>query len=355
MLSCLRADAPEPFRSGAFFRKEFMKLLESVNISNYSWDMGNVLQGSSKTLPNFLKRHHLDGYELFLGPELDRDFFPVSLLQGVHLHFFPNWVDFWKGDNEAVLASFGDKETVLQTLGRSRDEWLEKQRENMRAAGALRAKYVVYHVANARMQEIYTRKHRYGDDEVIAAQIEVSREIVSALPDDCLLLYENLWWPGLNFCRPDLAARLLEDTPHEKTGFMMDSGHLMSTDWSLRNEEEAVDYVLRRYAGLGELRQRVYGMHLHRSLSGEYAAAVQRHPPQQEEGGFDWLACYRYITGVDRHEPFQTEAVRRLVETINPRFLTHEFVMQSFPEWEHKLSRQQQSLWGSPLGRGDKA
>lgn len=71
-----------------------------------------------------------------------------------------------------------------------------KQRENMRAAGALRAKYVVYHVANARMQEIYTRKHRYGDDEVIAAQIEVSREIVSALPDDCLLLYETCGGPA---------------------------------------------------------------------------------------------------------------------------------------------------------------
>lgn len=326
-------------------------MLESVNISNYSWDVGNVLQKDPATLPRFLERHHLDGYELFLGPDLDRDFFPLSRLQGVHLHFFPNWVDFWKGDDEALLTSFGDKEAILRIFGRSRDEWLEKQRDNMRAAGKLGAKYVVYHVANARMEEIYTRRYRYGDDEVIAAQIEVSREIVSALPDDCLLLYENLWWPGLNFCRPDLADRLVEATPHEKTGFMLDSGHLMCTDWSLRNEAEGVDYVLRRYAELGELRHRVYGMHLHRSLSGEYAAAVRKNPPRQAGSGFDWMSCYQYITRVDRHEPFETDVVRRLVETVAPRFLTHEFVMRSFPEWEEQVSRQQQSLWGTPLGR----
>ncbi|XOQ53242.1 MAG: AP-endonuc-2 domain-containing protein [Succiniclasticum sp.] len=330
-------------------------MLELVNISNYPMDVDNILQGNRRTLPSFLKRHHLDGIELLLGPALDRHFFPVSQIQGVHLQFYPNWVDFWKGNDEAVLASFGDQKTVEQTFGRSRDEWLERQRENMRAAGALGAKYVVYHVSNARMDEIYTRHHHYGDDEVIEAQLEVSREIVSALPEDCLLLYENLWWPGLTFCRPDLAARLLEGTPHENTGFLLDSGHLMCTNWSLRDEQEAVDYVLRRYAALGELRHRVYGMHLHRSLSGKVAAAVQRHPPRQEREGFDWMACYRYMKEVDRHEPFRTEAVRRLVETIAPQFLTHEFLMQSLAEWEDDLSQQQLSLWGNAMGRENKA
>ena len=62
-------------------------MLELVNISNYPMDVDNILQGNRRTLPSFLKRHHLDGIELLLGPALDRHFFPVSQIQGVHLQF----------------------------------------------------------------------------------------------------------------------------------------------------------------------------------------------------------------------------------------------------------------------------
>ena len=90
------------------------------------------------------------------------------------------------------------------------------------------------------------------------------------LPEDCLLLYENLWWPGLTLLNPRLADHLLSGTHHQRTGLLLDTGHLMNTSTNLATEDEAVRYVRRVVRGLGGLRTSIYGMHLHRSLSGAF-------------------------------------------------------------------------------------
>ena len=85
----------------------------------------------------------------------------------------------------------------------------------------------------------------------------------------------------------------------------------------------------------------------------------------------DFEEACGYVSAVDRHEPFQTDAVRRLVETVilckrslivfvefqtdavrrlvetvALNFLVHEFLISSRTEWQEKVQRQRESLLG---------
>ena len=51
-----------------------------------------------------------------------------------------------------------------------------------------------------------------------------------------------------------------------------------------------------------------------------------------------------YVARVDAHRPFQTEAVRRIVEAIQPEYLVHEFLPATFAEWEEKVHTQRHAL-----------
>lgn len=87
-------------------------------------------------------------------------------------------------------------------------------------------------------------------------------------------------------------------------------------------------------------------MHLHRSLSGDFVQKIMMKAQKEAPRPLDFEEACGYVSAVDRHEPFQTDAVRRLVETIAPDFLVHEFLNSSRTEWQEKVQRQRASLWG---------
>ena len=319
-------------------------MLELVNLSNASFDTENLLQGDGKKLQILLEQYRLDGIELMLCEPWDPVLHPAKDIQGVHLRFWPNWLDFWRGDQAALLQEFGSEAAWRQTYGNSREAWLEGYRENIRAAVRCGANYVVFHVAQARTSEIYTRQYDVTDEEVIEAALEMVNQVIDVLPESCRFLYENLWWPGLTFCQPELVQRLLDGTDHQNTGFMLDTGHLMNTNLLLRNEAQAVDYVLQTIEKLGEMKQRVYGLHLHRSLSGEFVRKTMRAYRGKEKKSLDWQQTFSYIARTDQHEPFRTDAVRKLIEEIRPEYLVHEFIQDSYADWQRKLEIQYKAL-----------
>ena len=319
---------------------------ELLNISDHACDTSGVLGNDPMRLAAFLHQSGLSGIELMVTGYGDPAFFPTEAIRGVHLRFWPNWLDFWLGNEEELQKEFGSRENVAAVFGENRAEWLALWRENMRTAARVGARYVVFHVANARSWEMKCRHFAYGSVQVIDATAEVVNAIMDVLPEDCLLLYENLWWPGLTLTEPKLAARLLERTHRERTGFVLDTGHMMNTNTSLTNEEEAVRYILQNVENLGSLRERIFAVHLHRSLSGDF---MQRSKVEAREEGARPLSfeeAYRYVSKVDRHEPFETVAVRRLVEAVTPEFLVHEFLISSWEEWQKKVKQQRNSLWG---------
>lgn len=319
---------------------------ELLNISDHACDTAGLFDGDSSRLTGILQRLGLSGVELMITGYGDPAFFPTDKICGVHLRFWPNWLDFWLGNEEELQKEFGSKEQIAAVFGEDRAAWLALWRENMRAAVRVGARYVVFHVANARTWEMKRRHFAYGSAQVIDAAAEVTNAVADVLPADCLLLYENLWWPGLTLTEPKLAARLLERTHHERTGFVLDTGHMMNTDTSLADEAEAVAYILRNVERLGGLREKIFAMHLHRSLSGAFVQKVMAETQGEKMRPLSFEEGYGYVSKVDRHEPFQTEAVRRLVQTVAPEFLVHEFLISSLAEWQQKVQRQRMSLWG---------
>ncbi|WP_372714685.1 hypothetical protein, partial [Ilyobacter sp.] len=62
------------------------------NINKYASDLG------------------FDGIETMAG-----SYYPVSIfksvdIRGIHLMYFPTWLDFWKGDRETLIDDFVDEE-----------------------------------------------------------------------------------------------------------------------------------------------------------------------------------------------------------------------------------------------------
>ncbi|WP_295163132.1 TIM barrel protein [Selenomonas sp. F0473] len=325
-------------------------MLELVNVSSADCDVRNLPGGTSRGAEELVRRYALDGIEFMVCDAKDIGLFPQRLVCGMHLWFYPSWMHFWRGNRE-LLARDYTAEQVRRIFGDSREEWLARFRENFRMAGACGAEYAVFHVAHAGQSEIFSRRFFYDDRAVVAGTIEVVRELISALPETCALLYENLWWPGLTFCDPALAARLVEETPHARTGFMLDTGHLMNTNWELRTEEEGVRYVLETIEGLArydaELAARIYGLHLHQSLSGAYAqtvraAAVRGEMPERPtpEESID------YVLRIDQHRPLHTPRAREIVDRVRPRWLVHEFIPKNRADWEEKITAQQAAIHG---------
>ena len=319
-------------------------MLTLTNLSNADCDVENLLQNSPDTLAEILHTHMLDGIEFMRCAPWDRTMFPADYIKGVHLLFWPTWVDFWCGDRAALMAEFGSEEKIRTYYGSLHvSDWIAAWKENLRRAAECQPQYLVLHVAHNRTSEMYTRAFAATDEDVIRATIELVNEIACEIPQGCKLLFENLWWPGLTFCQPHLAAMLLEQVDYPDTGFMLDTGHLMNTNLALRSEADGAAYVMKIYRDLGAVGKYVYGLHLHQSLSGSYVREMMRRNAGACDP-LDWRTAMDYVMCVDRHEPFRTEAARRILDAVQPAYLVHEFLQRSRTDWERKIRTQQHAL-----------
>ena len=81
---------------------------------------------------------------------------------------------------------------------------------------------------------------------------------------------------------------LLEQVNCAETGFMLDTGHLMNTNFDLSSEADGAAYVEKIYRDLGEIGNYVYGVHLHQSISGAYTKEMMRRHAGEHE---PWDLC----------------------------------------------------------------
>jgi sugar phosphate isomerase/epimerase len=265
-----------------------------------------------------------------------------KFIQGVHLNFWPSWLDFWRGDLKSVEEQLGSREAIVQCYGGlTRKDWLEIYRENIVNARQTNAKYFVFHVSHTRTSEVFDWEFRANSEDVIDATIQLVNELAPEIPEDTMLLFENLWWPGLTLLDKRLVAKLINNVNHNNVGIMLDTGHLMNTNQQLKSQEEAVDYVINIVENLGEYRKLIKGVHLHYSLSGEYVLnrikkAICTKPTSGE--------IMEHILKIDQHLPFTTPKVKRIIEYIQPEFLVHEFMQSTREDWQNKLNMQKQAL-----------
>ena len=288
-----------------------------------------------------------DGLELMHCGEDLRGVVPRERIVGVHLCFFPYWYDFYTGDMAACRRNLGGAEAVYTLFGGDEPSALvDAYRRDLALAKAEGASYVVFHVADCADEELFTLRYRHSSREVADAAADLLNELFREPDGDLALLMENLWHPGLTLTEPEVTERLLARVRYNNKGIMLDTGHLMHTDLTLRTQAEALSYIRRRVEEQGEdVRNAIRGIHLHQSLTGAYMAKVAKNPPVlSEDPDRRREQVYTHAFRCDQHRPFTCPGVRAFVDWIDPEYLTFEFISRSRAEQEAMLREQLEAL-----------
>lgn len=305
--------------------------------------------GDFKGLEQSCRALGCDGYELIWGGEALPSRLPSELTYGYHLTFFPDWLDFWRGDEDALREKYGNREVWRAFYGGdSRETLLRLYREDLDRAVELGAPYVVFHTSDVSIEEGYTYRWRHSHEEVIDASAEVLNLLLEGQKGEFALLVENQWWPGLTFTDPKETARLLDAIRYPNKGIMLDTGHLMNCNTALRTQKEGAEYISAMRKLHGEYSSLVRGIHLHHSLSGAYVEEntgflpADLPPPEDSDARFGY--SYGHILKIDQHLPWTDPVVRELVEEIAPDWLVHELSAPNRAARERAVETQMKAL-----------
>ena len=164
---------------------------------------------------------------------------------------------------------------------------------------------------------------------------------------------ENLWWPGLNFRRPEMTYLLLKSIHYQKKGLMLDTGHFLHTNHKLRtqaeallslnqmlDEHEAYFHSARTGADGEDFLAWIHGIHLQQSLTGAYVEDWITHPHILSDDPMEQInQLFTHIFAIDKHRPFTAPGVRELVERIQPEYVTLEYITESREQLAEYLSQ----------------
>ena len=319
-----------------------MKTLFNLSTSVYDLDRF----ASREELLSLIDELGFDGVELLACDDDPRGIVPVARVIGQHMIFFPYWVDFYRGDEQALLREFGSLEECERVYGGTdKRALIERFRADFRLAEHYGAEYVVFHVSDAGIAEAMSGRYCHTSAEVIDATCDLLGDVLSGMAYRPKLLLENLWQPGLTFTEPEMTRRLLEGVPYESVGIMLDTGHLFHTNEDIRTQEEGLAYLHAMLDRHGSFAQRIRGVHLHQSISGEVVKRYRENPPTlaatyQERA---WQ-MFEYAFEIDLHRPFTCKGVRELIERIAPDYLTYEFITDGTAQHREFLLEQKAAL-----------
>lgn len=319
-------------------------MIITTNFNNTLDDMKRY--HGKEDIRRFCRDNHLDGLEYMRFPYYPEDQIPMDMVQGIHLSSFECWMDLWLGNQKALLDEFGSMKTVEQVYGGTTPETLIRHfQKELDFAETLGVKYVVFHVSEVKVRESFTRRFCYTDHEVISAASDLINEILRNREYTFDFLMENLWWAGLTLTKPEITEELLTNIRYDKTGIMLDTGHLLHTNLDLRAQSEGVDYILQVLDQYQNIMDEIWGIHLQQSLTGDVARLLQK---QINRGDImlkrdyweRYAQVYPYVFSLDQHKPFTDDKVMSMVEKINPKYLTFEFITKSRAEHEQYLREQ---------------
>ena len=77
---------------------------------------------------------------------------------GVHLKYWPYWLDFWHGNKQYLRKQFASVEDLKTYFfgAANKEEWLNAIKENIKKALAAKPEYLVWHVSDADTENIFT-------------------------------------------------------------------------------------------------------------------------------------------------------------------------------------------------------
>lgn len=258
---------------------------------------------------------------------------------GVHLEYWSYWIDFWWNNQQRLDYIFeSNEEKKHYYKAQNIYEWIEYIKKNITLALNLKPQYLVWHVSEANVQEIFTYNFYYNDRQVLLATSEVFNEVAKIIPDNVLILFENLWWPGLRLNSMENVVYFFEKLKHNNVGIMLDTGHLMNTNINLTSELEASIFIKDIVNNLGSFASLIKGVHLNCSLSGQYQKKFIEQ--QFKFCEFDKHRLWEHITKIDKHEIFQTKAPSFLIDYIQLQYVVHELAYDNLILLRNKIMAQ---------------
>jgi len=303
--------------------------------------------GDWQRAQQFLQQWQFDGYEIYPFGDLDKipDSAPVG---GIHLRFFIIMAPLWRQDNQRLLEIFGSWENVDKYYGgRDAEIITEIYASQLALADRLGSPYVVFHPADCDLNHVYDWQFPWQTKDTLDMCAEVINAATARSNYQGKILFENLWWPG-SF-RLESAHEydyLRSQVNHHNCGIVLDTGHMLNMNQSLRDEQQASRYLCDKIRSLGEVGKQIDAIHLSKSLSGEYVKQTQANPPAWESDDF-WERMRQggqHVANIDQHDAFDSDAIAPLLELIQPEQLIFEFTADNFDQWQDKVARQKRAL-----------
>ncbi len=295
-------------------------------------------------------RSMLDGFNgvelMYLGNG-DNNIILPEFVTGLHMSYFPFWLDFYTGNTERVTEEFDTLENAYSYYGGTdKSAIINKFRDDLKIAHRYGAEYVVFHVSESSTRENFSFEFYHSDEEVVDAAVEILNAVFETEDGSIALLVENLWQSGFTFTRKEITQRLLNKIKYKNKGIMLDTGHLTHTDTTLKNQEEALEYIFKMLDEHGSLCKHIRGVHLHQSITSEYIKEIKANPPKllptYEERT---MQMFMHAFQTDKHLPFTADGVDLLVKRISPEYLTFEFMTSSREEHISFLKQQRNCLF----------
>lgn len=319
---------------------------ELANISVYPFDT-EPFGGSWKNVLDFHRSMGLDGLEVLTSFDGTGDV-PPEVVTAVHLPFWMDWMPLWLEEqlNEEFLTR--EEQTYFRG-GTSREELMGNVVRYVRDAATLDPSYAVFHLCNTTVEEVLTGRQGNGTRAVLKATAELMNGVAASFPGGeppVRLFFENLWWEGLTFLDGADADYFASSLSFTNWAFLLDTGHLLNTTTRCRNEDEAADYILEVMGRLpGNIRERIEGVHLSLSLSGDLRESPDWYDEVRDE---DFAArldrAWVKMSMTDQHRPFRSSACLRIIEALGPNYLTHEFLSRTPEERRSKILTQRRAM-----------
>lgn len=318
-----------------------------MNISNTEYDL-NKFGLSWHGVKDFIDCHNLDGVEFilhgddFLGDEAKQ------LAKGLHLRYFPTWLEFYNSDQRKLEKMYGHKNNIVDCYGGLEPSQLVRvYQDEYEKAKALEVAYMVYHVGHVTVEHAFTFEFDYDDEEVLNATADIVNKAFEH-DSDIELLFENLWWPGMNLLDYENTKKFLDKIRYKNKGIMLDLSHLLITNHKIKNLDEGTEYILEILDNLGELKDYIKGIHVNMALPGDYMVANHRDKYNEmieSKGPFDqYIKTMAHIKKMDWHVPYDHIGIRRIIEIIKPKYVVYEVLTDTVEELGEYMTIQNNAI-----------
>lgn len=309
-----------------------------LNISDFPNDDENL-----RMMEKYQKKYNFDGFEI-IKFDLEKDSSKLKdKIIGYHMRFFPMWLDIYLGKYNMIKEKFSDKmDRFYWCGGDTKEDVITYYKKDLQRAKELGVEYVVFHACYVDDDGSLTYQFPYTDKEVLEGVVSLINDVFKNEDFQFTLLLENLWWAGLKLNSKSEMKLLLNKIEYKNIGFILDTSHMLNTNFNLKNLDEGIDYIIENIDKMEELKKYIYGVHLSWSLSGDYVSKmIEKHRKSQKEREKAKKKIYEYVGQIDYHYPFEDNRIMKVLNKLSLKWLVYEFLYYNDEELEEKVIKQE--------------